>query len=51
MSDRGYSLVSGGTENHLMLVDLIGRSVTGKDAEAALGEPGGSVEQRRRCHD
>jgi glycine hydroxymethyltransferase len=35
---RGYRIVSGGTENHLMLIDLIGREVTGKDAEAALGE-------------
>jgi len=35
---RGYKIVSGGTQNHLMLVDLIGRDVTGKDAEAALGE-------------
>ena len=34
---RGYKIVSGGTENHLMLVDMIGRGVTGKDAEAALG--------------
>jgi glycine hydroxymethyltransferase len=36
--DRGYKIVSGGTENHLMLIDLIGRDVTGKDAEAALGK-------------
>ena len=35
--ERGYKVVSGGTENHLMLIDLIGRDVTGKDAEAALG--------------
>lgn len=35
---RGYKIVSGGTENHLMLIDLIGREVTGKDAEAALGK-------------
>ena len=35
---RGYKIVSGGTQNHLMLVDLIGRDVTGKDAEAALGK-------------
>jgi glycine hydroxymethyltransferase len=35
---RGYKIVSGGTENHLMLLDLIGREVTGKDAEAALGQ-------------
>jgi glycine hydroxymethyltransferase len=34
---RGYKIVSGGTQNHLMLIDLIGREVTGKDAEAALG--------------
>ena len=34
---RGYNIISGGTENHLMLISLIGRDVTGKDAEAALG--------------
>ena len=34
---RGYKVVSGGTMNHLFLVDLIGREVTGKDAEDALG--------------
>ena len=34
---RGYKIVSGGTENHLMLVDLIGKGITGKAAEAALG--------------
>jgi glycine hydroxymethyltransferase len=34
---RGYKIVSGGTDNHLFLVDLIGRSYTGKDADAALG--------------
>ncbi|MFQ6311871.1 serine hydroxymethyltransferase [Lysobacter capsici] len=34
---RGYKIVSGGTENHLMLVDMIGKGITGKDAEAALG--------------
>ena len=38
LMERGYKVVSGGTENHLMLVDLIGREVTGKDAEAALGK-------------
>ncbi|BFI96781.1 MAG: serine hydroxymethyltransferase [Rhodanobacter sp.] len=35
---RGYKIVSGGTENHLMLIDMIGKGVTGKDAEAALGK-------------
>jgi glycine hydroxymethyltransferase len=37
MSERGYRIVSGGTDNHLFLVDLIGLEFTGKDAEAALG--------------
>ncbi|MGH8190266.1 MAG: serine hydroxymethyltransferase, partial [Rhodanobacteraceae bacterium] len=37
LMDRGYKVVSGGTEDHLFLVDLIGKSITGKDAEAALG--------------
>jgi glycine hydroxymethyltransferase len=36
--ERGYRIVSGGTDNHLMLVDLIEKGITGKDAEAALGE-------------
>jgi glycine hydroxymethyltransferase len=35
---RGYKIVSGGTQNHLMLVDMIGKSVTGKAAEEALGK-------------
>jgi glycine hydroxymethyltransferase len=35
--DRGINIVSGGTDNHLMLVDLIGRPYTGKDADEALG--------------
>jgi glycine hydroxymethyltransferase len=35
--DRGIKIVSGGTDNHLMLVDLIGKDYTGTDADAALG--------------
>ena len=35
--DRGYKIVSGGTDNHMFLVDLIGREFTGKDAEESLG--------------
>ena len=35
--ERGYSIVSGGTDNHLFLVDLIDKNITGKDADAALG--------------
>ncbi|WP_058534577.1 serine hydroxymethyltransferase [Legionella saoudiensis] len=34
---RGYNIVSGGTDNHLLLVDLINKDITGKDADAALG--------------
>ena len=37
MMERGVNVVSGGTDDHLFLVDLIGREFTGKDAEAALG--------------
>ena len=35
--DRGFHIVSGGTDNHLFLLDLISRGMTGKDADAALG--------------
>jgi glycine hydroxymethyltransferase len=38
MIERGYRIVSGGTDNHLFLVDLVDKGITGKDAEAALGE-------------
>ena len=37
LMERGYPIVSGGTENHLMLVSLIRQGITGKDADAALG--------------
>ena len=35
--DRGYSIVSGGTDNHLFLLDLVDKDITGKAADAALG--------------
>ena len=35
--DRGYQIVSGGTDNHLLLIDLIAKGLTGKAIEAALG--------------
>ena len=35
---RGYNLVSGGTDNHLMLIDLRNKNISGKDADAALGK-------------
>lgn len=38
LQQRGYKIVSGGTDNHLFLIDLIDKNITGKEAEAALGE-------------
>ena len=35
--ERGHKIVSGGTDNHLFLLDLIDKNITGKDADAALG--------------
>ncbi|MBT0585813.1 serine hydroxymethyltransferase [Alteromonas oceanisediminis] len=37
MQSRGYKIVSNGTDNHLFLLDLIDKDITGKDADAALG--------------
>jgi glycine hydroxymethyltransferase len=37
MQQRGYKIVSDGTDNHLFLLDLINKEITGKDADAALG--------------
>jgi glycine hydroxymethyltransferase len=36
LTERGYKIVSGGTDNHLFLIDLIDKGITGKDADAAL---------------
>ena len=43
LMQNGFKLVSGGTDNHLMLLDLTGRDVTGKDAEHMLDEVGITV--------
>ena len=43
LSDAGFRLVSGGTDNHLMLVDVFSKGITGKVAEAALGKAGITV--------
>lgn len=40
LKDEGFRLVSGGTDNHLMLIDLTSKGLTGKDAEHALDEAG-----------
>ena len=43
LSAAGFRLVSGGTDNHLMLVNVFSRGITGKAAEAALGKAGITV--------
>jgi glycine hydroxymethyltransferase len=43
LEERGWSLVSGGSDNHLVLVDLRGDGITGKEAEEALEEVGITV--------
>src|SRR6187431_809263 len=43
LSTQGFRLVSGGTDNHLMLVDVFSKGITGKVAEAALGKAGITV--------
>ena len=40
---KNYDLVSGGTDNHLVLIDLTSKNITGKDAEKALDEVGITV--------
>ena len=41
--ERGYKLVSGGTDNHMVLVDFSGKEISGKDAEERLGKAGITV--------
>ena len=36
--DRGYNIISGGTDNHMMLIDLRNKKITGKEAETVLGK-------------
>jgi glycine hydroxymethyltransferase len=43
LTSKGFRLVSGGTDNHLMLVDVFSKGITGKVAEAALGKAGITV--------
>lgn len=43
LMEAGFDLVSGGTDNHLMLVDLTSKDITGKDAEQALDQAGITV--------
>lgn len=43
LTDRGFNLVTGGTDNHLMVVDLNNKGVSGREAEKALGKAGITV--------
>ena len=43
LNEYGFSIISGGTDNHLMLIDLINKDITGKNAEIALGKAGITV--------
>ncbi|MDD4666061.1 MAG: serine hydroxymethyltransferase [Clostridia bacterium] len=43
LAEKGFRLVSGGTDNHLMLIDLRNKEITGKEAEALLDEAGVTV--------
>ena len=43
LMSKGYDLVTGGTDNHLLLVDLTNKNISGKDAEKALGKAGITV--------
>ncbi|SCY16311.1 glycine hydroxymethyltransferase [Nonlabens sp. Hel1_33_55] len=38
LKNKGYNIISGGTDNHMMLIDLRNKGITGKDAEIALGK-------------
>ena len=49
--ERGYKVVSGGTDNHLFLVDLVDKNLTGKEADAALGRANSTVTKNSVPHD
>ncbi len=48
LASKGYPIVSGGTDNHLFLMSLAARNITGKDADAALGRANITVKQECR---
>ncbi len=48
---EGFEIISGGTDNHLMLVDLTGKGITGKDAEQALDKAGITVNKNAIPYD
>ncbi|MBI5740809.1 MAG: serine hydroxymethyltransferase [Nitrospirae bacterium] len=48
---RGFNIISGGTDTHLMLIDLTGKNITGKEAESALDLAGLTVNKNSIPHD
>lgn len=48
---KGFKIISGGTDTHLMLIDLTGKNITGRDAEAALDLAGITVNKNAIPHD
>ena len=48
---RGFSIISGGTDNHLMLIDLTNKNITGKDADEALDKAGITVNKNAIPYD
>jgi glycine hydroxymethyltransferase len=51
LMSKGYNLVTGGTETHLMLINLGNKNITGKQAESALGKAGITVNKNTVPHD
>lgn len=51
LTERGYQLVTGGTDNHLLLIDLTNKKITGKEAEVALGKVGITVNKNTVPYD
>ena len=51
LTGRGFSIISGGTDNHLMLIDLTNKNITGKDAETALDKAGITVNKNAIPYD
>jgi len=51
LTARGFSIISGGTDNHLMLIDLTNKNITGKDAETALDKAGITVNKNSIPYD
>src|ERR1017187_3183621 len=51
LSSKGYQLVTGGTDNHLLLIDLANKKLTGSEAERALGKAGITVNKNTVPYD